>query len=118
MTHAEAVAMVRGKTNRSERKVANNTYARILDDGSVAFRLHDTDIVVIHPDDTATLRTGGWYTYTTRDRLNQYAPVRVDGTPETRAYSAKPWTIRPKHGHWSIPLPFSEGMTVNQYMFV
>jgi len=77
MTHAEAVSMVRGKTNRDTRKVCNNTYAEILPDGSVGIMLHSTYVVKIHPDNSATLNTGGWYSSTTKDRMNKYSPVRV-----------------------------------------
>jgi hypothetical protein len=77
MTHDEAVKMVRGKTNKNTRKVGNNTYAEILPDGSVGIALHGTTVVRIHPDNSATLNTGGWYTSTTKDRINQYSPVRV-----------------------------------------
>jgi hypothetical protein len=77
MTHFEAVKMVRGKTNKDTRKVGNNTYAEILPDGSVGIALHGTTVVRIHPDNSATLNTGGWYTITTKDRINQYSPVRV-----------------------------------------
>lgn len=91
MTHSEAVRMVRGKTNRNRRKVGNNTYGEILPDGSVGIMLHSTYVVKIHPDNSATLNSGGWQTVTTKDRINQYSPVRVyqrdyqwylnDGTP-------------------------------------
>jgi hypothetical protein len=77
MNYAEAVKMVRGKTNRESRKVGNNTYARILENGDVAIRLHNTDVVTINPDNIVTLKTGGWQTSTTKDRINQYSPVRV-----------------------------------------
>jgi hypothetical protein len=93
MTHYEATKMVHGKTKRNTRKVGNNTYAEILPDGSVGIALHGTTVVCIHPDNSATLNTGGWYTITTKDRINQYSPVRVyqrkrewyldDGTPYT-----------------------------------
>lgn len=77
MTHSEAVTMVRGKTNRESRKVGNNTYAEILNDGSIGIMLHSTYVVKIHPDNSATLNTGGWYSSTTKDRMNKYSPVRV-----------------------------------------
>jgi hypothetical protein len=111
MTHDQAMALVRGKTNKTTRKVGNNTHARITHDGSVAFTLHGTDVVTIHPDNTATLRTGGWYSVTTKDRMNLYAPVYV--------YQRKgDWFIRPRHGEWDMAIPFTDGMTVNQYMFL
>lgn len=77
MTHSEAVKMVRGKRNANRRKVGNNTYAEILQDNSVSITLHSTDVVTIHEDGTYTLRSGGWQTLTTKDRINQYSPVRV-----------------------------------------
>jgi hypothetical protein len=77
MTHFEAIKMVHGKTKRNSRKVGNNTYAEILPDGSVGIALHGTTVVRIHPDNSATLNSGGWHTVTTKDRINQYSPVRV-----------------------------------------
>lgn len=77
MTHAEAVKMVRGKRNKDSRKIGNNTYAEILSDNTVAIKLHSTYVVKIRDDDTYTLNSGGWQTVTTKDRINQYSPVRV-----------------------------------------
>jgi len=69
--------MVLGKRNRSQRKIGNNTYAYIQTDGSVAIELHGTNVVVIYPDDSVMLNSGGWRTSTTKDRINKYSPVRV-----------------------------------------
>lgn len=77
MTHAEAVEMVRGKTNRSKRKIGNNTRAYIEYDGSVSIELHSTKVVVLYPNGLVKLQTGGWQTITTKDRINQYSPVKV-----------------------------------------
>lgn len=77
MTHAEATKMVLGKRNRGQRKIGNNTYAYIQADGSVAIELHGTNVVVIYPDDSVMLNSGGWRTSTTKDRINKYSPVRV-----------------------------------------
>ena len=77
MTHREATKLVHGSTNRMQRKVANNTYARIEQNGDVVFRLHSTDIVTIHPDNTATLKNGGWNSSTTKERINRYSPIGV-----------------------------------------
>ena len=93
MTHAEAVKMVRGKTNKDKRKVG-----KILPDGSVGIDLHGTTVVCIHPDNSATLNSGGWHTSTTKDRINQYSPVRV--------YQRK--------GEWYLDdgTPYEDGVTV------
>jgi len=98
MNHCEAVKMVRGKRNAERRKVGNNTYAEILHDGSVGIVLHSTYVVKIHPDNSATLNTGGWYTSTTKDRINKYSPVRV--------YQ--------KRGEWYLNngTPYKDGMVV------
>jgi hypothetical protein len=77
MTYDEAVKMVRGKTNRTKRKIGNNTYASIMPDGSVGITLHNTIVVRIYEDGTYKLSNGGWLTSTTKDRINQYSPFRV-----------------------------------------
>lgn len=77
MNYDAAVKMVRGKRNSDRRKVGNNTYAEILNDTTVAIKLHNTYVVKIHADGTYTLNSGGWQTATTKDRINQYSPVRV-----------------------------------------
>lgn len=102
MTHNEAVLMVRGKRNANRRKVGNNTYAEILHDNSVGIMLHSTYVVKIHPDDTYTLQTGGWQTVTTKDRINQYSPVRV----YQRKYE---WFVKVNGKEY----PFMEGMVVS-----
>jgi hypothetical protein len=106
MTHTQATKMVLGKRNRSQRKIGNNTYAYIQADGSVAIELHGTNVVVIYPDDSVMLNSGGWRTSTTKDRINKYSPVRVyqknyewflsDGTPfEDRMIVTSDWVVAP-----------------------
>lgn len=77
MNYIDAVKMVKGKTSASRRKIGNNTRAEIGPDGSVAIILHSTPVVTIHPDNTVTLRSGGWRTHTTKDRINKYSSVKV-----------------------------------------
>lgn len=101
MNYNEAYSMVRGKRNASRRKVGNNTYAEILHDNSVGIMLHSTYVVKIHPDNTYTLQTGGWQTLTTKDRINQYSPVRV----YQRNYE---WFVKLNGKEY----PFVEGMVV------
>lgn len=102
MNYAEAVKMVRGKRNSNRRKIGNNTYAEILHDNSVGIMLHSTYVVKIHPDNTYTLQTGGWQTVTTKDRINQYSPVRV----YQRNYE---WFVKINGKEY----PFMEGMVVS-----
>lgn len=101
MNYTEAVTMVRGKRNAKRRKVGNNTYAEILYDNSVGIMLHSTYVVKIHEDNTYTLQTGGWQTVTTKDRINQYSPVRV----YQRKYE---WFVKINGKEY----PFMEGMVV------
>lgn len=101
MNHAEAIKMVKGKRNTNRRKVGNNTYAEILHDNSVGIMLHNTYVVKIHEDNTYTLQTGGWQTVTTKDRINQYSPVRV----YQRNYE---WFVKINGKEY----PFMEGMVV------
>jgi hypothetical protein len=61
-----------------QRKLANNTHALRKDDGTIAIRLHATDIITFHPDGTIVANSGGWKTRTTKDRLNSYLPVRIN----------------------------------------
>lgn len=117
MTHTQAVAKIRGKRNKMERKLGNNTTGRINADGSVGIVFHKTEVVTIHTDGTYTLRTGGWKTYTTRSRIEEYAPVRISGKCQTRSWDSGEWTVRPTHGEWDWSMPFTDGMRVNQYQF-
>lgn len=77
MTHAEAVSMVHGKTNRKNRKIGNNTYAEIEYDDSVSIILHGTTVVRLYPNGLVKLNSSGWRTSTTKDRINKYSPVKV-----------------------------------------
>lgn len=67
---------------RDSKKLANNTYLhRVLFHESgretLAVRLHNTDVVLIHKDGSYTLNSGGWRTVTTKDRINTYSPASV-----------------------------------------
>ena len=72
--------------------VANNT--RLFDRGThFAVRLHETDVVDIYPDGTYRVRTGGWQTVTTKERINSFSPCRVSQTNGV-------WYIHPPLGVW------------------
>lgn len=101
MTYAEVLNLIRGKRGATRRKVDNNTYAEILSDDSIGIKLHNTYVVKIQPDNIYSLHTGGWYTPTTKDRINQYFPGNV--------YQ--------KNGDWFVErngktFPFVDGMTI------
>lgn len=60
---------------RKHKKLANNTYARLEDD-KVIIKLHDTDIITYTPR-KVILNTGGWFTVTTKERLNSFSPFHI-----------------------------------------
>lgn len=45
-------------------------------ENAIAIMLHATDVVTFTPE-YAELNTGGWYTMTTKDRINGYSPLRI-----------------------------------------
>ena len=75
---------------RQAKKLTYNTTLR-RDKDDFVVRLYQTDIVRICEDGTYVLNTGGFYTVTTKERINRYSPVSVyqhkgewflrDGTP-------------------------------------
>ena len=65
-------------------------------------RLHDTDIITIHPQGW-TLNTGGWTTATTKHRLNNYGPVGVSQVK-------KVWFIGTHDGD----VPFHDGIFIDR----
>ena len=61
---------------RQSRKIANHTYIRR--EGAVLYvRLHETDVVTLHPDGRVILDSGGYHTPTTKDRIDRFSPVRL-----------------------------------------
>lgn len=64
------------RPNTTSRKVANNTYLEVREGGTIALRLHSTDIVTF-TQDKVILNSGGWLTITTKDRLNKWIPSGV-----------------------------------------
>lgn len=81
-----------------------NTFRRVEDDGTVVWTLHDTDIVTISPRDEhggrkVVFDTGGWFTPTTKRRMNQ---AMADENISIRVFQEKHgWFARANHigGH-------------------
>jgi hypothetical protein len=57
--------------------VANNTYARLEDDGRIVVKYHATDILTFFPNGEVEYQSGGWLTYTTKDRFNRFGAHRT-----------------------------------------
>lgn len=112
--YADLDAKLTGRCSQS-RKVANNTYLERRGD-DIAVRLHATDVVTFHADGTATLNTGGWFTVTTKARINDYLPGGISLS------SIKGRWFLMYIGHWDgehwVPserkaVPFSDGIVLD-----
>lgn len=102
MNYKEADAKLQGRCFMS-RKVGNHTYLKR--DGKVlSLRLHSTDIITWYPDGRTVLFTGGWFTPTTKCRLNQYGPIRI-GSHKGQ------WVFG---GYDGIEYRFVSGMTIRK----
>lgn len=84
---------------RPTKKLGNNTYLVRLDPETIGVQLHQTVVVKIHSDGTYTLNSGGWQTVTTKQRINEYCPVRVS----QRKYQ---WFVGDEE------IPFKDGIRV------
>jgi len=89
--------------------VANNTLHYRIGDKEF-WRLHQTDILVRDTKTgTWTLSSGGWITNTTKDRMNEYGPVRI-------IQEKGQWFILGRGADGSIDYdkryPFADGMVV------
>lgn len=87
MDYQQAELKLTGR-NKLRRKLANNTYLERHEDGSIAIRLHNTDVVTFISNGDTRLDSGGWRTPTTKDRINNYMPGG--------------WRISQSNGQWYI----------------
>jgi len=62
--------------NTRRRKLANNTYLVVRDDGGFGIKLHETEVVIHYPD-RIILNSDGYQTVTTKERMNRFSPVTV-----------------------------------------
>ena len=78
MTYLEAEATFAKARNKAAGKfLQGNTRLIKLENGDYAVLFHQTEVVTIHADGSYTLRTDGWSTKTTKERINQYSPVNI-----------------------------------------
>ena len=66
----EAVAVLKG---RERCKIAGNTWLEKCGENMV-LRYHSTDVVTFQPDGGVVLKSGGWRTVTTKERINWCLP--------------------------------------------
>lgn len=109
LTYENCVSMFSRNVRNNRRKLANNTYLYRTKDNAFAVRLHNTDVVTIHADNTYTLRTSGWRTVTTKARINHVSPARIVQEKEV-------WYVRQSTNweNWKdTRIVFAEGMRVD-----
>lgn len=81
------------KVPLDRRKIQNNTWLERRPNGDIAVRFHETDVVTYHSDGMVTLDTGGWYSVTTRERIETYA---------------LPFSIQSLNARWMLHTPNPE----------
>jgi hypothetical protein len=100
-TYAAAETLLNG---RSSRRIGHNTTLHTVADG-IAVRYHSTDIVTLSADGWLTMRTDGWDTVTTWQRINALLPG--------------PWSVHSDHGSRMLysggrPItPYADGLQVH-----
>lgn len=98
--HFDSVKPYRGESDDAPRPIGvrshRNKQMRLLDDGSVAFRLYRTDCVIWHPDDQITVE--GYSSMSTTAFVNCLTPYV---------------TIRHRQGSWRVGGPVLELWTGN-----
>jgi hypothetical protein len=98
-----------------KRKLANNTYLVVNDDGSFGVRLHSTQVLVFHPDGRVVLNSGGWQTPTTKERMNTfglqgiYHPERGEWVGRVSVWQqSRRWYVTTPTGTFE----YADGLTV------
>lgn len=71
-SYAEAVEFLSGK---KDRKYAHATYVEQIDEVTVGVRYHSTLIVRFYQDGATELQANGWFTPSTKERINLFLPA-------------------------------------------
>jgi hypothetical protein len=109
-TYTQLAKMVNASRNKQV-KLANNTTAHSIDNEKIGIKLHWTDVLVINTDDSYELYTGGYWTNTTKNRLNAFSPAKVVQR-DFEFYVLK----HPFEGTVKANMvPFEEGLTVDDF---
>ena len=75
MTYEEADAIL--KTHgREVKKLQYDTFLTRRND-NMAINYHGTDVITFRPNGEIILNPGGWFSRTTKARINEYSPLKV-----------------------------------------
>lgn len=124
MTYQEAEALFETARDKSTEALLPGTATRLfegIDHDLIPCYFvvyHRTNVVTVREDGLYRLNSGGWRTATTRARIEEYAPVTIQGTvaPYLDSPNARPWTVRRKvqaPHYWEDGTPiheFEDGM--------
>ncbi len=69
-----------------------NTVEMEMENGDRIIRFHNTNIITFRPDGSVTFDTGGWQTFTTKERMNTLSKFSI-------SQSGGVWYINPR-GHY------------------
>jgi len=103
MNYNEVESRLQGR-NHTMRKYANNTYL-VRNSDNLALRYHNTDVVKFYPNGNIVLDNGGWYTSTTKERINYVLP-----NPFYLTQSKGVWYIHNRDTHTDFR--FNPGMII------
>lgn len=122
-SYTEADTVLTGRCHE-RRKIANNTWLERRpandgiedDDDEIAVRLHDTDVVTYRRDGAISLNTGGWFTVTTKARMNTFSPFGVSSNRgEWQVALRNPdydsSRYNPANPYWGLTVPYRDHMT-------
>lgn len=109
MTYNEATNKI---GNRDSKKIGNNTYLVRRENGDLAVRLHNTDILTFRANGDVVVKTDGWTSVTTKARINEHLPMRGIFQKANVWY----WTAR---GNEAKPVKFEENdvLSINGEIF-
>ena len=102
---------------KDRRKITNNTWLERRGPDEIAVRLHATDVVTYYADGSIRLNTGGWFTVTTKARINEFSPFSVSSNRgEWNVSIRNPNYVDHFTGdyrdnpYWADSRPFRDGM--------
>jgi hypothetical protein len=114
-SHLEASLFLGG---RSERTLAHNTAVWLnASNGATHVRYHRTDIVSFYPSGAIVLRSGGYETSTTRERIRKLLPDGLALIQEKREWYLEDTRAQFLPDNWSgktksLRVDFADGMLI------